>query len=82
MERKALGNEEIRRRLAALLGWEGDASELRKAFRFRDHIEAMGFVTRVALIAERLNHHPDLRVVYNRVELSLSTHDARQGDRA
>lgn len=76
MERKALGNDEVRTRLAGLAGWEGNTAALRKEFRFRDHVEAMAFVTKVALVAERMNHHPDLRIEYNRVELSLSTHDA------
>lgn len=76
MERRRLSDEEVQQRLASLQGWQGTSAGLRKEFRFRDHVAAMGFVTKVALVAERMNHHPDLRIVYNRVEIALSTHDA------
>jgi 4a-hydroxytetrahydrobiopterin dehydratase len=45
-------------------------------FTLADHIEAMGFVNRAALAAEKMDHHPELTIVYNRVSISLSTHDA------
>ncbi len=61
-----------------LPGWtlvEGrDAIE--RSFRFRDFNEAWGFMTRVALLAESQNHHPDWSNVWNRVRIELSTHDA------
>ena len=49
---------------------------IRREFRFRDFNEAWGFMNRVALLAERLDHHPDWRNVYNQLEIRLSTHDA------
>ena len=49
---------------------------LRRAFRFRDFSEAFGFMTRVALLAEAGDHHPEWSNVYNRVEIALTTHDA------
>ena len=64
--------------LAGLDGWtevEG-RDAIRKAFRFADFNEAFAFMTRVALIAERMDHHPEWSNVYNRVEITLSTHDA------
>lgn len=72
-----LSAAEIKQRLAALTGWsaEGTAS-IRRGFKFADHIEAMGFVVRVAMAAEVMDHHPDLRIVYNNVEIVLSTHSA------
>jgi 4a-hydroxytetrahydrobiopterin dehydratase len=68
-------------RAAALLGlpgWEDreDRDALGKTFRFRDFTEAFSFMTRVALVAERMNHHPEWFNVYNRVEIVLATHDS------
>lgn len=69
--------DEVTASLRQLHDWTADANnEIRREFRFADHNEAMGFVMRVALAAEAMNHHPDLRIVYNRVEIRLSTHDA------
>ena len=47
-----------------------------RTFSFKDFNAAFGFMTRVALLAERMNHHPEWRNVWNRVEVTLSTHDA------
>ena len=49
---------------------------MRKTFTFADHITAMGFVVRLGMAAEVMDHHPDLHMVYNRVELTLNSHDA------
>lgn len=68
---------EVSERVKALEGWSAEGGqELKKGFKFADHITAMGFVVRVAMAAEAMNHHPDLRMVYNQVEIKLSTHDA------
>jgi len=50
---------------------------IRRAFRFRDFSEAWGFMARVALLAEAQDHHPEWSNVWNRVEIVLSTHDAK-----
>ena len=64
--------------LAGLKGWSKvrgrDAIE--KAFTFKDFNEAFGFMSRVALIAEKLDHHPEWANVYNRLDVVLTTHDA------
>ena len=64
--------------IARLDGWravEGrDAIE--REFRFRDFNAAFGFMTRAALVAEQMNHHPEWFNVWNRVDVTLSTHDA------
>ena len=63
---------------AALPGWkpvEG-RDAIRREFRFRDFSEAWGFMSRVALLAEAQDHHPEWSNVYNRVEVLLTTHDA------
>ncbi len=56
--------------------WKEEMNALVRTFRFRDFSEAFAFMTRVALLAEKMNHHPDWRNVYNRVEIRLNTHDA------
>ncbi|HET7737581.1 MAG TPA: 4a-hydroxytetrahydrobiopterin dehydratase [Tepidiformaceae bacterium] len=64
--------------LAALKGWKYDPSSasLRKSFKLKDHITAMGFLTKVAMAAEAMDHHPDVHFVYSTVEFALSTHSA------
>ena len=64
--------------LKDLPGWEaaaGGRDAIRRTYRFRDFNHAFGFMTRVALTAEKLDHHPEWFNVYSRVEVTLSTHD-------
>ena len=75
-DRSLLSLDEIAQRLAALPGWQHVGNVLRRELKFATFIEAFGFMTQVALIAEKLNHHPNWSNVYNRVEIELSTHDA------
>jgi 4a-hydroxytetrahydrobiopterin dehydratase len=56
--------------------WREENNQLKKSFQFKDFIEAFAFMTKVALLAEKMNHHPLWTNVYNKVEISLSTHDA------
>lgn len=64
--------------LAELDGWqEVDGRDaIQKTFRFADFNAAFGFMSRVALMAEKMDHHPEWFNVYNRVEVTLTTHDA------
>ena len=64
--------------LAKLAGWSEvkDRDAITRTFVFRDFNEAFGFMTRAALIAEKLDHHPEWFNVYKTVEVTLSTHDA------
>lgn len=62
--------------LRTLPGWRAVDSALEKSFAFSDFSAALGFIVRVGLEAERLNHHPHLTNVWNRVTLRLNTHDA------
>lgn len=61
--------------LAALPGWERRGSEIVKAFSFPDYYRTMAFVSAVAWIANREEHHPDLEVGYNRCRVRYTTHD-------
>ena len=78
MSIEQLSEEERETWLAALPGWslarEGKAIEHK--FKFADFSQAFAFMTRVALLAEKRDHHPEWSNVYNRVEIALTTHDA------
>jgi 4a-hydroxytetrahydrobiopterin dehydratase len=56
--------------------WKEIDNKLVRTFKFKNFSEAFAFMTRVAMIAEQMNHHPELNNVYNTVTISLSTHDA------
>jgi len=71
-----LSAADLERELAALPGWSLENDRLHREFRFADFGEAFGFMTRVALEAERTNHHPEWSNVWNRVVVDLVTHDA------
>jgi 4a-hydroxytetrahydrobiopterin dehydratase len=73
---KRLSDADLQDTLRALSGWELKNAKLHKAFRFKDFVEAFGFMTRVALLAEAQNHHPEWFNVYNQVTIDLTTHDA------
>ncbi|MFN0042371.1 MAG: 4a-hydroxytetrahydrobiopterin dehydratase [Alphaproteobacteria bacterium] len=66
------------RAIAGLKGWQEVAGRdaITREFRFKDFNQAFGFMTRVALMAERMDHHPEWSNVYNRVTITLTTHDA------
>lgn len=55
---------------------DGERDAIRRSFSFRDFVEAFGFMSKVALLAERADHHPEWINVYNRVDILLTTHDA------
>jgi 4a-hydroxytetrahydrobiopterin dehydratase len=57
-------------------GWKETKNKLHKKFEFKNFSEAFGFMTRVAIEAEKMNHHPEWKNVWNTVEFWLSTHDA------
>ncbi len=68
--------EEIQQRLARHPGWRHQEEALVREYEFADFVEAWGFLTQVALLAERHNHHPEIWNVYHRVRLRWSTHEA------
>jgi 4a-hydroxytetrahydrobiopterin dehydratase len=76
MTRPLLGAEELAGALRELPGWELRDGKLQRELTFADFAEAFAFMTRVALAAEKLDHHPDWSNVWNRVAITLWTHDA------
>ena len=75
----ALTPSQIEAALAGLDGWALENSKLLKVFKLKDFKAALAFINLVGVQAERLNHHPEINNSWNRVTLSLCTHDA--GDR-
>ncbi|MBA8877914.1 4a-hydroxytetrahydrobiopterin dehydratase [Phyllobacterium myrsinacearum] len=78
MARNRLKAEDLHTTLQELTGWsKTDGREaMSKTFKFKDFNAAFGFMTRTALVAEKMDHHPEWFNVYNRVEVTLATHDA------
>lgn len=76
MRPSLLPESDVRARLAAHPAWAYEGGRLRREFRFPGFSEAFGFMARAALAAERLDHHPDWSNTWNRVSVSLQTHDA------
>src|SRR4030065_1324639 len=74
-DRKKKTEQEISNDIGALRGWSLVNGKLHKEFKFRSFVEAFGFMTKVALIAEGMNHHPEWFNVYNKVTIDLTTHD-------
>jgi 4a-hydroxytetrahydrobiopterin dehydratase len=72
----ALSAEKAASLLATLPEWEIKAGELVRTYKFEDFVAALGFVNRVAVLAEKAGHHPDIDIRYNKVRLALVTHDA------
>lgn len=56
--------------------WKEEDNKLKRSFEFANFVEAFGFITKVAIIAEKMNHHPFWTNVYNKVTIELNTHDA------
>ena len=70
-----LNDELVQQQLATVSGWTLQDGKLFRRFEFADFVSAFGFMAQVALIAERMNHHPDWFNVYNRVDIFLHSHD-------
>ena len=70
-----LSSVEVEQRLPELIDWALDEGKLYRHFVFDNFVEAFGFMTQVAMLAETMNHHPEWSNVYSRVEIHLTTHD-------
>ena len=78
MTRQKLDSTAVSEKLATVPAWEIDAGEtaLTRHFKFANFSEAFGFMARAALVAEKLDHHPEWKNVYRSVDVRLTTHDA------
>jgi 4a-hydroxytetrahydrobiopterin dehydratase len=73
---KIMTDVKITAAIAELTDWKVVDGKLNRAFKFKDFVDAFGFMTKVAIVAEKMGHHPELSNVYNRVVIDLVTHDA------
>ena len=67
---------QISNELKNLKGWKLVGNEITKLFSYKNFVEAMGFVNKIALCAEKFDHHPDIDIRWNKVTITLSTHSA------
>lgn len=74
-KRDRLDDATVASRLEQLDGWDLDDGRLHRSFEFADFVQAFGFMASVALVAERMNHHPDWSNSYKTVDVQLSSHD-------
>ncbi len=76
-ENRVLTKDQCRSALSALEGWRyTETGTIAKSFAFKTFVQAFGFMTKVALLAEKANHHPDWSNSYNSVDIALVSHDA------
>jgi 4a-hydroxytetrahydrobiopterin dehydratase len=71
-----LSDDEVQGRLGGLEGWERDGDVIRKKFQLDDFKGSVDFVNRLTPVAEEMNHHPDLAISWDKVEVSITTHAA------
>ncbi len=71
-----LSDDQIKEELKELQGWQLVNGKLHKEFQFKDFNQAFGFMTRAAIHAEKMDHHPEWFNVYNKLKVDLMTHDA------
>ena len=71
-----LDRQQVAEQMQRLPEWTLQGDQIERRLTFQNFVDAMVFINKVAEAAEELGHHPDIRIVYNRVSLALSTHDA------
>lgn len=69
-----LEDNEIKERLKELDGWDLKGNSISKLYKRKDYVDSVGFVSKIAMLAERADHHPDILLQYNKVNVTLSTH--------
>jgi 4a-hydroxytetrahydrobiopterin dehydratase len=75
MPQQKMTDKEITAAIAKLPEWKVVDAKLNRSFQFDDFVQAFSFITKVAIIAEKMDHHPEIFNVYNRVVIDLATHD-------
>jgi 4a-hydroxytetrahydrobiopterin dehydratase len=73
---KKYNKEEVAPLLLNLNDWQFNSDGIEKKFQFKNFTEALGFIVKVGVVSEKMNHHPELFNVYNKVNIRLTTHDA------
>ena len=76
MKSKVLRGQDLLSLQKELPSWEVKNSRLKREWQFTNFVEAFGFITRVAIISESMNHHPEWSNVYSKVTIELTTHDS------
>ncbi len=76
MARTALSDDQLREALATLPRWRGDGRAITRELRFATYEAGVAFAMQVALVAQRMDHHPDLTIGWQRVAVTYTTHDA------
>lgn len=69
-----LSDEDIQDKLGGLEGWERVEDQITKEYKLKNYVESVGFTAKIALLAERADHHPDVLLQYNKVTVTLTTH--------
>ncbi len=72
---KKYNEEEVATMLLNLKDWHFNSDGIERKFQFKNFTEALGFIVKVGVISEKMNHHPELFNVYNKVNIRLTTHD-------
>ncbi|TVQ32637.1 MAG: 4a-hydroxytetrahydrobiopterin dehydratase [Phycisphaeraceae bacterium] len=73
---QTLTEEQIHEKLDRIPEWSGGSGSIQRTYQFKDFVASMAFVNQIADAAEASEHHPDILIRYNKVTLTLSTHDA------
>jgi 4a-hydroxytetrahydrobiopterin dehydratase len=75
-DRRRLGDAEVTEALRSLPGWSLADGKLHREYRFRDFVEAIGFLASASMVVQEMDHHPEWSNVYHRVSIDLVTHSA------
>tara|TARA_Y100001968_G_C18917316_1_gene508085 strand:+ start:128 stop:418 length:291 start_codon:yes stop_codon:yes gene_type:complete len=78
MSKTLLNDKEVKSMINKLTAWElvGQQKKIKREFIFKSFIDAFGFITKVAILSEKINHHPEWNNVYNKVIIELTTHES------